>query len=93
MSARSKMLAAGSQGRVTIFAASMADYNADGRLIPHRVEGRVESSRGNGMFYIVDGYIEAGVVTDWSCTCKAGRDCVHVAAVRNVTDHRIGAAK
>jgi hypothetical protein len=48
----------------------------------------VDSSRGNGLRYVVD--LMAGA---WSCTCRDVEGCPHIAAVQLVTGHRSAAAR
>ncbi|MCU1677684.1 MAG: hypothetical protein JWM93_2442 [Frankiales bacterium] len=73
---RRRALACLREGRVTV------DFvGAHGE----RVIARVKSSRHDGS-YVVDSWPrETGKA--WECTCRAGRGCPHIAAVRIVTDH------
>jgi len=73
---RSKALAVIREGRLTLLHVAC-------RQVAHEVDeviARVQSSRQGGPAYAVD---LAGM--QWSCTCRAGRGCPHIVAVRLVT--------
>lgn len=82
---RSRALAALRDGRVTITLARSATPSGP----PEAVCAFVDSSRGNGLRYVVD--LMAGA---WHCTCGITVvECVHVAAVQLVVGHESAAAK
>lgn len=81
---RRKALAVLREGRLTILHATC-------RKTAHDVDeviARVRSSRQGGPNYAID-FLDG----TWTCTCRAGSDCPHIAAAQIVTGHaRIEAA-
>lgn len=75
---RPKALAVLHTGRLTVL---RADCRKDAHTVDE-VIARVRSSREGGPAYAVD-FLD-GI---WSCTCRAGGDCPHVAAAQLVTGH------
>lgn len=75
---RRKALAVLRTGRLTVLHSTC-------RKTAHEVDeviARVQSSRDGGPAYCVD-FLDGA----WTCTCRAGGDCPHVAAVQLVTGH------